>query len=199
MAQLTWIAVLLGVGVVLLAWAIAGYNAFVRLRNRNQNAFAQIDVQLKRRFELIPNLVEAAKAYLGHERDTLTDVIRARAAAVSANERVAAHPGGAEELKALAVEDATLTGALRRLLAVVESYPNLKADQTIASLSEELTATENKVSFARQAYNDAVLTYNTKVQQFPDNILASIFRFGAAPPFATEAADERKAVRVSFG
>jgi LemA protein len=200
MAQLTLIAVVVvGLVVVLLAWAIAGYNAFVRLRNRFQNAFAQIDVQLKRRFELIPNLVEAAKAYLTHERETLTAVISARAAAVSASERLAARPGGAEEMKALAAEDATLTGALKRLLAVVESYPNLKADKTIASVTEELTATENKVSFARQAYNDAVLTYNTKVQQFPDNVLASVFRFDAAPPFATESAAERQAVRVSFG
>ena len=125
MAQLTLIAVVVvGLVVVLLGWAIAGYNAFVRLRNRFQNAFAQIDVQLKRRFELIPNLVEAAKAYLTHERETLTAVISARAAAVSASERLAARPGGAEEMKALAAEDATLTGALKRLLAVVESYPD---------------------------------------------------------------------------
>jgi LemA protein len=190
----------LGVLVVMLAgWAIGGYNAFVTLRNRFQNAFAQIDVQLKRRFELIPNLVEAARAYLTHEKETLAEVIRARASAVSASERVAAHPGGAEELKALAIEEATLTGALKRLLAVVEAYPDLKADRTIASLSEELTATENKVSYARQAYNDAVLTYNTKIQHFPDNILAAIFRFDAAPSFATESPVERQPVRVSFG
>jgi len=199
MAQLTWIAVLLVVGIALVGWAIGGYNAFVRLRNRFQNAFSQIDVQLKRRFDLIPNLVEAARAYLTHERETLTAVISARAAAVSASERLAANPGGSAEMKALAAEDATLTGALKRLLAVVEAYPTLKADQTIASLTEELTATENKVSFARQAYNDAVLTYNTKTQQFPDNILASIFGFDAASSFATESADERKPVRVSFG
>ena len=199
MATLTWLAVLLVVGIALVGWAIGGYNAFVRLRNRFQNAFAQIDVQLKRRFELIPNLVEAARADLTHERETLTAVIAARAAAVSASERLAANPGGSAEMKALAAEDATLTGALRRLLAVVEAYPNLKADQTIASVSEELTATENKVSFARQAYNDAVLTYNTRIQQVPDNILASIFRFDAASSFATESPDERKPVRVSFG
>jgi LemA protein len=199
MALLTWVAILIGLVVALVAWAIGGYNAFVRLRNRFQNAFSQIDVQLKRRFDLIPNLVEAARAYLTHERETLTAVISARAAAVSASERLAANPGGSAEMKALAAEDATLTGALKRLLAVVEAYPTLKADQTIASLTEELTATENKVSFARQAYNDAVLTYNTKTQQFPDNILASIFRFDAASSFATETADERKPVRVSFG
>ena len=199
MAVLTLLGVLAVVGVALIAWAIGGYNAFVTLRNRFQNAFAQIDVQLKRRFELIPNLVEAAKSYLTHERETLTAVINARAAAVSASERLAARPGGAEEVKALATEDAALSGALKRLMVVVESYPNLKADQTIASLSEELTATENKVSFARQAYNDAVLTYNTKIQQFPDNVLAAIFQFGAAAPFATEAAAERQPVRVSLG
>jgi LemA protein len=199
MALLTWVAVMVVLGLVVLAWAIAGYNAFVRLRNRFQNAFAQIDVQLKRRFELIPNLVDAAKAYLTHERETLTAVINARAAAVSASERLAAHPGNAADMKALAIEDATLTGALKRLLAVVESYPDLKADATIASVSEELIATENKVSFARQAYNDSVLVYNTKIQQFPDNILAAIFSFGAAPPFATDAPAERQPVRVSFG
>ena len=140
MALLTWVAILIGLVVALVAWAIGGYNAFVRLRNRFQNAFSQIDVQLKRRFDLIPNLVEAARAYLTHERETLTAVISARAAAVSASERLAANPGGSAEMKALAAEDATLTGALKRLLALVEAYPNLKADQTIASLSETADA-----------------------------------------------------------
>lgn len=200
MALMLWVVVwVAAVAVLLVIWAIAGYNAFVRLRNLFQNAFAQIDVQLKRRFELIPNLVEAAKAYLGHERETLTQVIRARAAAVSASERLDARPGNREELRSLATHDAALSGALGRLLAVIESYPELKADRTIAALTEELTATENKVSFARQAYNDAVLTYNTKIQSFPDNVLASIFRFDAAPSFATDAPAERAPVRVSFG
>jgi LemA protein len=199
MIAMTWLGLLVVVALVLVAWAIAGYNAFVRLRNRFQNAFAQIEVQLRRRFELIPNLVEATRAYLTHERETLTAVISARAAAVGASERLAARPGGIDEMKAVMAGDAALSDALRRLLAVVEAYPNLKADQTIASLTEELTATENKVAFARQAYNDAVLTYTTKVQLFPDNILAGIFRFDAAPPFATESAAERAPVRVSFG
>src|SRR5687768_3187382 len=153
-----WIA--LAIVVALGVWAITIYNGLVALRNRFRNAFAQIDVQLKRRFELIPNLVEATKAYLHHERETLESVVRARATAVGASERLAAHPGSADDLRALAAEDAALTGALRRLLAVVEAYPNLKADQTVTNLTDELTATENKVSFARQAYNDAVLTYN---------------------------------------
>ncbi len=194
-----WIVAAVVVVLVLLLWAIGGYNAFVRLRNRFQNAFAQIEVQLRRRFELIPNLVEAAKAYLGHERETLTHVIEARAAAVGASERLAARPGGAAELQGLATQDAALSGALGRLLAVIEAYPDLKADRTIATLTEELTATENKVSFARQAYNDAVLTYNTKVQSFPDNVLAWFFRFDTAPPFATDSPAERAPVRVSFG
>lgn len=199
MVEMTWLGLLVVVALVLVAWAIAGYNAFVRLRNRFQNAFAQIEVQLRRRFELIPNLVEAARAYLTHERETLTVVISARALAMGASERLAARPGGVDEMKAVMASETALSDALRRLLAVVESYPNLKADQTIASVSEELTATENKVAFARQAYNDAVLTYNTRIQLFPANILAAIFRFDAAPPFATESPAERAPVRVSFG
>ena len=198
MAQLTWIAVLLVVGIALVGWAIGGYNAFVRLRNRFQNAFSQIDVQLKRRFDLIPNLVEATKAYLTHERETLTAVISARAAAVSASERLAANPGGSAELKTLAAEDATLTGALRRLLAVVEAYPNLKADQTVASLTEELTATENKVSFARQAYNDAVMSYNNQREMFPGSIVAGMFNFTPAQLLEIAKPEAREAPKVSF-
>jgi LemA protein len=197
-AFITAQVVLVAVVVVLAAWAILGYNALVRLRNRFVNAFAQIDVQLKRRFDLVPNLVAAAKGYLGHERETLESVTRARAAAVSADERAAANPRNAEAVRQLAIEDAGLSGALGRLFALIESYPELKADKTIASLSEELTSTENKVAFARQAYNDAVLRYNTGIQTFPSNILAALFSFREASPYQTELAEERQPVRVSL-
>jgi LemA protein len=200
--MLTFITIqilLIAIAVALAAWAIVGYNALVRLRNRFLNAFAQIDVQLKRRFDLVPNLVETAKGYLKHERETLESVTKARAAAVSAGERATANPRSAEAVRQLAVEDAGLSGALQRLFALVESYPDLKADKTIASLSEELTSTENKVAFARQAYNDAVLRYNVEIQTFPNNILAAIFSFREASPFQTERPEERQPVRVSLG
>lgn len=193
---------LIGVAIaafIALAWAILGYNALVRLRNRFINAFAQIDVQLKRRFDLVPNLVEATRAYLAHERQTLETVTQARTAAVSAGERAAANPRSAEAVRQLAAEDAGLSGALQRLFTLVESYPELKADKTIASLAEELASTENKVAFARQAYNDAVLRYNTGRQSFPTNILAAIFSFRDASPYQTELPEERQAVRVNFG
>jgi LemA protein len=190
--------VLVGTGVLLAAWVILGYNALVRLRNRFLNAFAQIEVQLKRRFDLVPNLVEAARGYLKHERETLESVTRARAAAVSASERAASDPRSAEAVRQLAAEDAGLSGALQRLFALIESYPDLKADRTIASLSEELTSTENKVAFARQAYNDAVLRYNTGIQTFPSNILAGIFSFRDASPYQTELHEERQPVRATL-
>ncbi len=190
--------VLIAIAVVLATWAIVGYNALVVLRNRFVNAFAQIDVQLKRRFDLVPNLVETARGYLKHERETLEAVTRARAAAVSAQTRAAANPRSAEAVRQLAVEDAGLSGALQRLFALVEAYPELKADKAIASLSEELTSTENKIAFARQAYNDAVLRYNTAIQVFPSNILAAIFSFREASSFQTEHPEERQPVRVSL-
>ena len=199
--MLTFISVqivLIAIAVVLAAWAIVGYNALVRLRNRFLNAFAQIEVQLKRRFDLVPNLVETARGYLKHERETLESVMRARTAAVSASELAAANPRNADAIRRLAAEDAGLSGALQRLFALVEAYPELKADKTIASLSEELTSTENKVAFARQAYNDAVLRYNTASQVFPTNILAAIFSFREASSFQTESPEERQPVRVSL-
>jgi LemA protein len=186
------------IAAVLIAWAIVGYNALVRLRNRFVNAFAQIEVQLKRRFDLVPNLVETARGYLTHERETLESVMRARTAAVSASARAAANPRSADAVRQLAAEDAGLSGALQRLFALVESYPQLKADQTIASLTEELTSTENKVAYARQAYNDAVLRYNTAIQVFPTNILAAVFAFRDASPYQTERPEEREPVRVSL-
>ena len=198
-AFITAQVVLVAVVVVLATWAILGYNALVRLRNRFVNAFAQIDVQLKRRFDLVPNLVEAARGYLKHESGTLESVTRARAAAVTAGEQAAANPRSGEAVRQLAIEDAGLSGALGRLFALIESYPELKADKTIASLSEELTSTENKVAFARQAYNDAVLRYNNAIQTFPSNILAALFAFRDAAPYQTESPEERQPVRVSLG
>lgn len=184
---------------VIVFWAIGAYNRLVSLRNQFKNAFAQIDVQLKRRYDLIPNLVETAKAYMKHERETLEAVIRARNSAVSANQAAAADPGSAAAIAGLTVAEGALTGALGKLFALAEAYPDLKANQNMMQLTEELTGTENKISFARQAFNDAVMTFNTAVQQFPTNILASIFSFTPAELLAaTESAEERKAVKVQF-
>jgi LemA protein len=192
-----WIA--LAVLVALVFWAIAIYNGLVVLRNRFKNAFAQIDVQLKRRYDLIPNLVEAAKGYLTHERETLERVIAARGAAVGAAQKAAAAPGDAAAMQGLAQAEGALGGALGRLMAVFEAYPDLKANQNILQVQEELTSTENKIAFARQAYNDSVMEYNTKRESFPDTIFAGAFGFTAATLLeATESAEERKVPKVSF-
>jgi LemA protein len=184
---------------VLVFWAIGAYNRLVELRNRFKNAFAQIDVQLKRRYDLIPNLVETAKAYMKHERETLEAVIRARNSAMTANVAAATDPGNAAAITGLAAAEGALSGALGKLFALAEAYPDLKANQNMMQLTEELTGTENKIAFARQAFNDAVMTFNTAVQQFPSNLLASIFSFAPAELLAaTESADERKAVKVQF-
>jgi LemA protein len=191
--------IFLAVVAVVVFWAIGAYNRLVSLRNQFKNAFAQIDVQLKRRYDLIPNLVETAKAYMKHERETLEAVIRARNSAVSANQAAAADPGSAAAIAGLTAAEGALTGALGKLFALAEAYPDLKANQNMMQLTEELTGTENKISFARQAFNDAVMTFNTAVQQFPTNILASIFSFTPAELLAaTESAEERKAVKVQF-
>ena len=188
-----------GVIAALIVWAIAIYNGLVALRNRFKNAYAQIDVQLKRRYDLIPNLVESVKGYLQHERQTLDAVVQARGNAVSAAQRAAAAPGEPAAMQGLAQAEAALGGALGRLVAVFESYPDLKANQTVLALQEELTSTENKVAFARQAYNDSVMQYNTKRESFPDNIFAGAFGFHAAELLAaTESADERAAPRVKL-
>jgi LemA protein len=180
-------------------FAITIYNRLVALRNRFKNAFAQIDVQLKRRYDLIPNLVEAAKGYLAHERQTLEAVIAARGAAVTAAQRAAQAPGDAAAMTGLAQAEGVLGGALGRLLAVFENYPDLKANQNILQVQEELTSTENKVAFARQGYNDAVMTYNTKRETFPDNVVAGLFGFKEATLLeATESPEERKAPKVQF-
>jgi len=175
------------------------YNNLIALRNLYLNAFTQIDIQLKRRYDLIPNLVEAAKGYLAHERGTLEAVIQARNTALSASKIAAASPGNAAAMAGLSRAEGSLTGLLSKLLAVVESYPDLKANQTIRDLMEELTSTENKISFARQAYNDAVTDYNTKREQFPNNVISSTFDFKTAALLeAVEKAEERTAPKVSF-
>jgi LemA protein len=193
--------VLIGLVVVALfavMFVVGIYNKLVALRNRFKNAWAQIDVQLKRRYDLIPNLVETAKGYIKHERGTLEAVITARNAASSANTRVAADPTNPEAMKQLIAAEGTLTGTLGRLFALSEAYPDLKANTTMMSLMEELTSTENKVSFARQAYNDSVMTYNTQREVFPSNIIAGMFNFAPAELFVIEKPEQREAPKVSF-
>ncbi len=191
--------VFLAVVAVLLLWIVGIYNGLVTLRNRFKNAFAQIDVQLKRRYDLIPNLVETAKAYLKHERETLEAVIQARNTAFAASQKAAANPADASAMKGLLSAESGLTGALSRLMVVSEAYPDLKANQNMAQLTEELTSTENKIAFARQAFNDAVTVYNTRRESFPTVVLAGMFNFSPAELFQVETAAEREAPRVSFG
>ncbi|MCX8004697.1 MAG: LemA family protein [Burkholderiaceae bacterium] len=184
---------------VVIFWAVGAYNRLVDLRNRFRNAFAQIDVQLKRRYDLIPNLVETAKAYMKHERETLEAVIRARNSAVAANAAAAADPGNAAAMQGLMAAEGALSGALAKLFALAEAYPDLKANANMMQLSEELTGTENRIAFARQAFNDAVMTFNTAVEQFPSNLIAGLFSFKPAELLqATEAPEERKPVKVQF-
>jgi LemA protein len=182
----------------ILMWVVSGYNRLVALRNRFKNAYAQIDVQLKRRYDLIPNLVETAKGYIKHERGTLEAVIAARNAASAANVRAAASPGDAAAMKQLSGAEAALTGTLGRLFAVAEAYPDLKANTTMMSLMEELTSTENKVAFARQAYNDSVMGYNTTRETFPTNLIAGPFNFGPAELFVIDKPEEKEAPKVTF-
>ena len=185
--------------VALAVWAVGIYNRLVSLRNRFKNAFSQIDVQLKRRYDLIPNLVETAKGYLKHERETLEAVIKARNQAIAAAQGAAANPGNPAAMQQLGAAEGALSGVLGRLFALAEAYPDLKANQNMLSIQEELASTENKVAFARQAFNDAVMEYNTKRESFPDNFVAGMFGFGAAELLqATESAEERKAPKVSF-
>jgi LemA protein len=191
--------IFLAIVVALVVWGISIYNGLVQLRNRFKNAFAQIDVQLKRRYDLIPNLVETVKGYIKHERETLEAVIKARNQAVGAAQAASAAPGNPAAMQALAQAEGALTGVLGRMFALAEAYPDLKANQNMLSLQEELTSTENKVSFARQGYNDTVMTYNTKRESFPDNIFAGMFGFGPAELLqATESAEERAAPQVRF-
>ncbi|HXI35770.1 MAG TPA: LemA family protein [Burkholderiales bacterium] len=191
--------IFLGIIVALVVWAVAIYNGLVQLRNRFKNAFAQIDVQLKRRYDLIPNLVETAKGYIKHERETLEAVTKARNVALAAAQAAAANPGNPAAMQSLGQAEGALTGVLGRLLAVSESYPDLKANQNMLALQEELSSTENKVAFSRQAYNDSVMEYNTKRESFPDTVFATMFGFGPAELLqATEAPEERKAPQVKF-
>jgi LemA protein len=191
--------IFLAIAVAIVAWAIAIYNGLVALRNRFKNAFAQIDVQLKRRYDLIPNLVETAKGYMKHERETLEAVIQARNQAASAAQAAGANPGNPAAMQQLGAAEGALTGMLGRLFALAEAYPDLKANQNMLSLQEELSSTENKVAFARQAFNDSVMAYNTKRESFPDNVFAGMFNFGEAELLqATESAEERRAPKVAF-
>jgi LemA protein len=184
--------------IFVLLWAIGGYNGLVTLRNRFKNAFAQIDVQLKRRYDLIPNLVETAKGYLKHERETLEAVITARNAASTASNRAASNPGDAGAMKELAGAEVALTGTLGRLFALAEAYPDLKANTNMMALQEELTSTENKVAFARQAYNDSVMVYNTQREVFPTSIIANMFNFAPAELFVVEDPAQKEAPKVKF-
>jgi LemA protein len=179
-------------------YAISKYNGLVALRNRFKNAFAQIDVQLKRRYDLIPNLVETAKGYMAHERNTLEAVIAARNTAYAASKAAASSPGDASAMKSLVSAESGLGGALSRLMVVAEQYPDLKANQNMMQLSEELTSTENKISFARQAFNDSVMTYNTQREVFPANIIAGMFNFAAAELFVIDKPEQKEAPKVSF-
>lgn len=191
--------VILGLIIVAIIWIVSVYNNLVTLRNRFKNAFAQIDVQLKRRYDLIPNLVETAKGYMAHERQTLEAVIAARNSALSANAKAATDPTDGQAMQQLATAEAGLTGSLGRLFALSEAYPDLKANTTMMQLSEELTSTENKISFARQAYNDSVMDYNTGIEVFPGSLMAGTFHFVPATLLeATESPEERKAPKVTF-
>ena len=191
--------VLVAVLVVLVVWAVSAYNGLVGGRNAYKNAFAQIDVQLQRRYDLIPNLVETAKGYIKHERETLEAVIAARGAAMAGLKAASANPGDPNAMQALSGAEGQLTGALGRLFAVAEAYPDLKANQNMMQLSEELTSTENKVAFARQAYNDFVMGYNNRREMFPGSIVANAFAFQPAALLEIENVANRAAPKVSFG
>ena len=177
---------------------IGAYNGLVTLRNRFKNAFAQIDVQLKRRYDLIPNLVEVAKGYMKHESGTLEAVIAARNTAYAASKAAAANPADPAAMKSLLSAESGLGGALSRLMVVSEQYPDLKANQNMMQLTEEMTSTENKISFARQAYNDSVMGYNTTRERFPTNLIAGMFNFAEAQLFQIENVAEREAPKVKF-
>ena len=185
--------------VLIVVFAIIGmFNNLVRLRNVFKNAFAQIDVQLKRRYDLIPNLVETAKGYIKHERETLEAVTKARNIAMAANQAVSQQSGNPQSMQALISAESGLAGALGRLMMVSESYPDLKANQTMAQLMEELTSTENKIAFARQFYNDTAMGYNTRIQMFPTNFIAGMFSFPRRDFFEVKEGPEREAPKVGF-
>jgi len=190
--------IFLGVIAVIIFYLVAIYNGLVTLRNQFKNAFAQIDVQLQRRYDLIPNLVETAKGYMKYERETLEAVIQARNQAAGAARVVEADPTNAQAMRELGGAEAALGGMLTRFFALAEAYPDLKANQNMAQLQEELSSTENKIAFARQAYNDTVMSYNNKREIFPSNIIAGAFSFAPAQLLELEEKEARKAVKVSF-
>jgi LemA protein len=194
-----WVIVVLVILVAIVFWLIGIYNNLVNLRNRVRNAFSQIDVQLTRRYDLIPNLIEAVKGYMGHERGTLEAVVNARNSAVAGLKQAAADPADPKAIKALAAAESTLGGTLGRLFALAESYPDLKASQNMMQFQEELASTENKVAFARQAFNDAVMGYNNACQNFPSNVVANNFGFEAAEFLEIGEERKREVPKVSFG
>ena|SRR5690606_31534043 len=183
---------------ILVIWGVGIYNRLIASRNNFRNAFAQIDVQLTRRYDLIPNLVETARAYLKHERETLESVISARNSAMAGLKAAAANPGNAAALEQLSGAEAGLAGALGRLFAVAEAYPDLKANTTMMQLSEELTSTENRVAFSRQAFNDAVMGYNNTREVFPNSLVAGWFSFEPAKMLDAPAPEKREPPKVSF-
>ena len=195
---MTSFLVFLAIIIAVIAFGIAIYNNLVNLRNRVKNAFAQIDVQLTRRYDLIPNLVEAVKGYMKHERETLEGVIKARNAAVSSLDAAKADPSNADAIKKLGAAEGLLGGALGRLFALSEAYPDLKANQNMMQFQEELASTENKVAFARQAFNDSVLSYNNAVENFPNNIIAGMFRFESASFLDIDSEQKREVPEVAF-
>ncbi|MBS0571613.1 MAG: LemA family protein [Proteobacteria bacterium] len=194
MGMIIFLAIILGI----VFWLVGIYNGLVTARNGYKNAFAQIDVQLQRRYDLIPNLVETAKAYMAHERGTLEAVIAARGAAMGGLAAAKANPGDPQAMQQLSAGENQLSGTLKSLFAVSENYPDLKANQNMMQLSEELTSTENKVAFARQAYNDGVMYYNNKREVFPSSIIANMFNFVPATSWEVESPEAKKAVKVSF-
>ena len=196
MNTLVTIVVIVAILVIPVILVIGLYNGLVQLRNRYKNAFAQIDVQLKRRYDLIPNLVETVKSFMQHERETLEAVIQARNVATSAREQASPADGGS--MQNLASADSGIGGALGRLFALSESYPELRSNQNMLQLQEELTSTESKVAFARQAYNDAVMHFNNKLEMFPSNIIAGFFNFAPATTFEVSDDAERESVVVKF-
>lgn len=198
MGTIITLGVLAAIALILVLWVISVYNRLVDLRNRFKNAFSQIDVQLKRRYDLIPNLVETAKTYLKHERETLEAVIAARNSAQNAGQKAAASPDDASAIKGLMGAETALTGAMGRFFALAEAYPDLKANQNMMQLTEELSSTENKIAFARQAFNDSVMRYNTSREQFPAVVIAGTFGFQPAQLFEISNPQEREAVKVSF-
>jgi LemA protein len=190
--------VILVVIALILLYGMTIYNKLVAMKNRFANSFAQIDVQLTRRYDLIPNLVETAKGYMKHEQDTLQKVIEARNIAYAAEKNAAANPSDANNIRSLAQAETNLGGALSRLMMVAESYPDLKANQNMLSIQEELSSTENKIAFARQAFNDSAMSYNIAREQFPANIFAGLFGFQPAQLLEIENPKQRESVKVQF-